>query len=80
MFHLGLKNAAVSHVCSVLVEACCVTCFAWSRRRLLCHMFRLQSKKHVVSHVSLGAEEGVTIMMMMKKKMMMKLFVAVSAL
>ena len=29
MFRLGLKKAVVSHVCSVLEEACCVTCFAW---------------------------------------------------
>ena len=52
----GLKKAVVSHVSSVVEEACCVTCFVCSRRSMLCHMFRLGLKKAVVSHVCSVAE------------------------
>ena len=47
----------MSHVLSVVEEECCVTCFVSSRRRILCHMLRLWSKKNVVSHVSSLIEE-----------------------
>ena len=57
-FGIVIIVLAVSHASFVVEEACCVTCFARGCRRPLCHMFRLLSKKHVVSHVSPGAEEG----------------------
>ena len=35
-----VKRSGAAHVSSLVEEECCVTCFASSGRRMLCHMFR----------------------------------------
>ena len=58
MFRLWSKKHVVSHVSPGAEEACCVTCFACSRRSMLCHMFHLGLKIAAVSHVCSVLEEA----------------------
>ena len=54
----GAKKDVVSHVSPGAEEACCVTCFACSRRTMLCHMFHLGLKIAAGSHVCSVLEEA----------------------